>query len=107
MISPRVGRWMRKLADRIDPPKSFGTGNPWMSVGYGVDAPIVRTGKPEVHVVERGTFESGGQTKQMGPRPTISTGSGSGTDWRPDHADVVLAFMQEPGWMREAKIGRP
>lgn len=40
-----------------------------------------------------GTFASGGQTKQMGPRPTISTGSGSGTGWRPDMAVYVAGPM--------------
>ncbi len=54
-------------------------------------------------------FQSGGQTKQMGPRPTISTGSGSGTDWRPESAVYVtgpmgpamrdyLARQQAQGW---------
>lgn len=37
-------------------------------------------------------FTSGGQTRQMGPRPVIS-GSGSGTDWRPDAAVYVAGPM--------------
>lgn len=38
-------------------------------------------------------FASGGQTKQMGPRPTLS-GSGSGTDWRPDTAACIKGISR-------------